>query len=62
MSIKAVRFSENEEHAIKVFLAKNPLFDFSTLARVAIINFIEKPIIKLEPSKLETSENSKKMN
>lgn len=56
MSTKAVRFNDKEERAIKDFLEKNPYFDFSTLARMAIINFIEKPDLKLKPSSLETKD------
>ncbi len=60
MATRAVRFNENEEQAIKEFLIKNPFFDFSTLARVAIINFIEKPEMRLKPSKLELEEEVQK--
>lgn len=49
MSTKAVRFSENEEKAIAEFLEKNPFLDFSTLARLSIMSFIENPEIKLKP-------------
>lgn len=59
MSTKAVRFNDKEERAIKDFLEKNPYFDFSTLARMAIINFIEKPELRLKPSSLESNETKK---
>lgn len=59
MSTKAVRFNEKEDKAIKDFLEKNPYFDFSTLARMAIINFIEKPELRLKPSSLDTNEEKK---
>ena len=64
MSTKAVRFNEKEERAIMDFLQKNPYFDFSTLARMAIINFIENPELKLKASSLntETTTESKKWN
>lgn len=48
MGTKAVRFSDKEEQAISEFLEKNPLLDFSTLARFSIMNFIENPEIKLK--------------
>jgi hypothetical protein len=53
MATKAVRFNEKEDKAIKEFLLRNPYFDFSTLARMAILNFIENPILNLKPSKVE---------
>ena len=59
MSTKAVRFNDKEEKAIKDFLEKNPYFDFSTLARMAIINFIEKPELRLKPSTLESKEDKR---
>lgn len=49
MSTKAVRFSDNEEKAIAEFLEKNPFLDFSTLARLSIMSFIENPELKLKP-------------
>lgn len=48
MGTKAVRFSEKEEQIIKEFLKQNPMLDFSTLARLAINNFIENPELKLK--------------
>ncbi len=48
MGTKAVRFSDKEEQAISEFLEKNPFLDFSTLARLSIMNFIENPEIKLK--------------
>lgn len=49
MGTKAVRFSDKEEQIIKEFLDKNPMLDFSTLARLAISNFVENPELKLKP-------------
>ena len=46
MPSRAVRFSEQENEAIKNFLEKNPYFDFSTIARMAILKFIENPQIE----------------
>lgn len=56
MATKAVRFNEKEEEAIRDFLLQNPYFDFSTLARIAIVNFIKNPDLKLIPIKPETSD------
>lgn len=53
MPTKAVRFSEKEDKAIKEFLKNNPYFDFSTIARIAILNFIENPSLKLKPAKMK---------
>lgn len=50
MPSRAVRFSEQENEAIKKFLESNPFFDFSTIARMAILKFIENPQIELKPS------------
>ena len=47
MGAKAVRFSKDEEKLIDEFLERNPFFDFSTLARVAILSFIKKPEMPL---------------
>ena len=54
MSTRAIRFNDKEEEAIKDFLEKNPYFDFSTVARMAIINFIENPELKLVPTTLNS--------
>jgi hypothetical protein len=42
-----VRFTEAEENLIEEFLKKNPYFDFSTLAKISILEFIKKPEINL---------------
>lgn len=60
MLTKAVRFSNKENKAIKDFLEQNPYFDFSTLARMAILNFIENPSITLKPAKFE-NKNEKRI-
>lgn len=53
MPTKAIRFSDKEDKAIKEFIKNNPYFDFSTIARMAILKFIENPQLELKPSKLE---------
>lgn len=55
MPTKAVRFSEKENEAIKKFL--NPHFDFSTIARIAILRLIENPQINLKPSKVHNKKD-----
>ncbi|MFT6631939.1 MAG: hypothetical protein ACJAS4_001900 [Bacteriovoracaceae bacterium] len=58
MPSRAVRFSEQENEAIKTFLEKNPYFDFSTIARMAILKFIENPQIEFTPSTITKKENT----
>ena len=48
MGTKAVRFSDKEEQAISEFLEMNTFLDFSTLARLSIMKFIENPEINLK--------------
>lgn len=47
--VRGVRFSEKEESLIEEFLRKNPFFDFSTLAKIAILEFIRKPELNFTP-------------
>jgi hypothetical protein len=44
---RAIRFSDSEERLIKEFLGKNPIFDFSTMARAAVRQFITNPQISM---------------
>ena len=46
--VRGVRFSEQEEILINEFLKNNPFFDFTTLSKVAILNFINHPVIELK--------------
>ena len=48
---RAIRFSDKEEGQIEEFLKGNPIFDFSSLARTAILNFIQNPKLILRPVK-----------
>ena len=59
MATKAVRFNPEEEKAISDFLQRNPYFDFSTLARIAIIKFIQNPSLELKPAQLVSIEKEK---
>lgn len=45
---RTVRFQKEEALLIDRFLQKNPVLDFSTLARLAITRFIQKPDLQLE--------------
>lgn len=47
--VRGIRFSEGEEKQIEQFLEENPMIDFSTLARISILEFIKNPKIKLVP-------------
>ena len=60
--VRGVRFTEQEESLIEEFIRQNPFFDFSTLAKIAILKFINSPKIEFKPVKeksfLESSEVS----
>lgn len=45
---KAMRFTKHDWKLISEFLHANPIFDFSTLARTAILAFIRDPKITLK--------------
>ena len=45
--VRGVRFSEAEEKLIEEFLKRNSVFDFSTLAKVAILAFVKNPSVQL---------------
>jgi hypothetical protein len=47
--VRGIRFSDKEESMIEEFLEKNPFIDFTTLAKVAILEFVKKPQINLIP-------------
>jgi len=46
---RAIRLSDKEEQLIVSFLRQNPVFDFSSLARTALLSFIRRPQIKIVP-------------
>lgn len=54
--MKAIRLSEKEEQVINEFLERNPFFDFSSLARTALLAFIENPQLNLIPVKHQFTE------
>ncbi len=45
---RTIRFSDEDMRDIDKFLSENRIFDFSTLARVAIREFIENPVIEIK--------------
>lgn len=44
---KAIRLSDGEEKLIEEFLRINPIFEFSSLARTAILSFIQDPKMRI---------------
>lgn len=48
---RAIRISDQEEKQIQEFLKENTFFDFSTLARAAILKFIQEPTLNLKAIK-----------
>lgn len=54
--VRGVRFTEAEEKLIEEFLKKNPFFDFSTLAKISINEFIKKPSISFTPIKFSKND------
>jgi len=44
---RTIRFKADEAARIERFLAKNPFLDFSTLARLAIDQFIHDPSVQI---------------
>ena len=51
---RTIRFKATDLRDIERFLEQNPIFDFSSLARLAIRRFIENPSVEvrgLEPKK-----------
>ena len=49
--VRGVRFTDQEEKMINEFLKKNTIFDFSTLAKIAIISFIQSPNFEIKAVK-----------
>ena len=52
MKTRAIRLSVQEDKLIEEFLKKNSFFDFSSLARTAILNFIKQPSVQIQPIKV----------
>ena len=46
---KAIRLNPKDDALIAEFLSANPFFDFSSLARTAILSFIRQPTISITP-------------
>ena len=57
---RAIRFPKEEERQIEEFLEQNPFFDFSTLARMAILDFIKNPKITIKAVQSKDLTSSRK--
>lgn len=60
--IRAIRLNPEEEKLVQSFLQKNPLFDFTTLVRAALREFIRRPQVSLtavDSSNFEFDRNTK---
>ena len=57
---RAIRLSDQDEKRIEEFLRNNPLFDFSSLARLAILGFIKDPKLTIYPVKEITTDVNKR--
>ena len=57
---RGIRLKDHEEKLVQDFLAQNPFFDFSTMARIAITKFINDPQLTVKPVNSKKSSKSKK--
>ena len=57
---RAIRLSATEDQKIDEFLKHNPFFDFSTLARMAILGFIKEPKLIIQPIGASSGKTSPK--
>ncbi|MBY0471528.1 hypothetical protein K2X30_10210 [bacterium] len=58
---RTVRFRKDEAELIDQFLSKNPVLDFSTLARLSISRFIKNPDLQLEPVEIKTQKAKRRL-
>ena len=47
--VRSVRFTTKEDQLIEEFIQKNSFFDFSTLAKIAILRFVKSPDLVVKP-------------
>lgn len=62
--VRTVRFTEEDIKDIEAFLMANPVFDFSTLVRISIKDFIRNPKLEVRgipqaPSKSHSREKAR---
>lgn len=48
-NVRTVRFDDTQMKRIEEFLSRNSFLDFSSLTRLAIEQFIEKPTVQIKP-------------
>lgn len=46
---RTIRFKTEDVELIDEFIEKNPIFDFSSLTRIALRKFIENPTVEFTP-------------
>ena len=56
---RTVRFNKSEAALIDRFLTENPFLDFSTIARLAISQFIQNPTLPIKPVPKQRSPQKK---
>lgn len=56
---RTIRFKKDDLRDIEEFLVQNPVFDFSTLVRISIRKFIEKPELVVRAVKRRCTEKRK---
>lgn len=57
---RAIRLKDSEEQLVSQFLRENSFFDFSSLARMAILGFIKNPSVTIRPLKVKAVGSNKK--
>lgn len=50
---RTLRLSETEDRLVEEFLKRNKFFDFSSLTRIALMSFIEKPDLTITPVRVD---------
>ena len=53
-TVRTIRFSKEELVRIDRFIEQNPVFDFSRLVRHALDQFLENPVMTIQPVKRES--------
>jgi hypothetical protein len=59
---KAIRLNPSDDALITEFLNANPFFDFSSLARTAILSFIRQPTISITPISSTAEKQKRRKN
>jgi hypothetical protein len=56
---RTIRFKEDEIRLIEEFLDKNPFFDFSSLTRLAVSEFVKNPTLQIKAVTPKSPTNTK---